>query len=324
MGILGKLKKSGHGTPEIRDFCIQAIRFEKFLENARSLLDLFADGREKLTGEYIFDRHYVVSLIDSVVDRLGRMVYDAGVLAPGKGESLYAVYDRQKRFARDLIVADPPPGRDADGAEDPEYRLLAEALQWFDGATPADRVTVMDFMKQSFAAVIQEAVSTDLVKTSGLFERGNLQVTDMEIYMIDLWKDALSLPARRRAVSDFDSIPLRHLLMEARQKSAADSGTGRVPWVAAVGEYRLSLNRLAPGAGFRLEALASGHDPSDFIFVCTDRTGLLEKILPGGFHVESADRGWLAWSLNMPSKAIEESLAAIGRRLFDETVWRPQ
>jgi hypothetical protein len=328
MGILGKLKKSGHGTPEIRDFCIQAIRFEKFLENARSLLDLFADGREKLTGEYIFDRHYVVSLIDGVVDRLGMMVYDAGVLAPAKGESLYAAYDRQKRFARNLIGATVPTGAGADGTEDPEYRLLGDALRWFAGTAPTDNATVTDFMKQAFVAVLQDTASADVMKTAGLFERGNLQAADMEIYMIDLWKDALSLPSRRRAVADFNSIPLRHLLMEAHQKRAADAGApgapGRVPWVAAVGEYRLSLNRLGPGAGFRLETLASGHDASDFIFVCTDRSGLLEKILPSGFHVESTDRGWLAWSLNLPAKAIEASLVAIGHRLFDENGWQTQ
>ena len=54
MRILQKFKKTSHMKAEIREFCIQTIRFENFLENARASLDLFEDGREKALGEYIF------------------------------------------------------------------------------------------------------------------------------------------------------------------------------------------------------------------------------------------------------------------------------
>ena len=51
MGILNKFKKSSHRDTAIRNFCIQTVRFKKFLENARALLDLFEDGRRKRRDE---------------------------------------------------------------------------------------------------------------------------------------------------------------------------------------------------------------------------------------------------------------------------------
>ncbi|MCD6584606.1 MAG: hypothetical protein J7K96_02480, partial [Desulfobacteraceae bacterium] len=142
MSILEKLKKIGHKEPEIRQFCIQTIRFKKFLENARALLDLFNDGREKALGEYIFDRHYVVSLIDSVIERLGMMVYDASVLVPKSGETLYAIYDKHKLAASNLIyysasgnggVKSGSDTAETSLSEEPEYQLLSDVLRWFDG-----------------------------------------------------------------------------------------------------------------------------------------------------------------------------------------------
>ena len=311
------------------EFCVQTIRFNKFLENARSLLDLFADGLEKLTGEYIFDRYYVVSLVDSMVERLGMMVYDASVLAPAKRGALYTAYDRQKRTAGSLIGAPSPPGAaGADDTEDPEYRLLSDALQWFNGTVPPGDTTVMDFMKQSFLFVMQGMASADILKTAALFDRGNFRAEDMEIYVVNLWRDSLSVPTRKRGVTDFSSIPLRHLLMETGRHIAGGSGDAVARdtafWVAAVDDYQLSLSRLAPGVCFRLETLASGHDPSDFIFIFTDRPALLEKILPDGFHVEPAGQGSMAWRLDIPAEEIEKSLAVIGHHLFDETLWAGQ
>ena len=320
MGILGKLKKLGHGETGVRDFSVQTLRFKKFLENARALLELAADGREKVAGEYIFDRHYVVSLIDSVVDRLGMMVYDAGVLVPEKGASLYAAYDRLKQAARHLITGSVESVGDA---EDPEYKLLADALQWFDDPAAPEK-TVMPLMKKAFLDVMQSRVGAGAVKMTSLFDSGNLRAADMDIYLVDLWRDPLSLPVQKRSVAGFNSIPLRHLLMDVRREKAADSGgaaPGKAAWVAAVDEYHLSLNRLGPGPCFRLEALASGYEPSDFIFVYTDRPGLLETLLPRGLHVEAAAQGRIAWSLDMSASAIEKSLAAMGRGLFDEGLW---
>lgn len=333
MNILEKFKKSSHKEPGIRHFCIQTIRFKKFLENARALLDLFDDGREKALGEYIFDRHYVVTLIDSVVERLGMMVYDACVLVPKNGETLYASYDRHKLTARNLIgfsgsgKGSGMPVNMAGTSEtaDPEYQLLSEVLRWFDGKDAPEAASVLDFMKQIFFMVIQfDAIggleSMDVMKNRALLENSGVKAADMGIYLIDLWKDALMLPEEKRSINDSNCIPLRHLLMGARGKDATsgpeDSHNG-VNWVAAVSENQLSLNTLKPDFKFRLEALASGDAQSDFIFVFADKSAVLDNFLPAGFHIENTDYGQLAWNLGISSKTIEDSLITIGRNLFN-------
>jgi hypothetical protein len=334
MSILEKLKKIGHKEPEIRSFCIQTIRFKKFLENARALLDLFNDGREKALGEYIFDRHYVVSLIDSVIERLGMMVYDASVLVPQSGESLYKLYDKHKLAASNLIGfsasgnGGAQSGNDTSEAslsEEPEYQLLSDVLRWFDGKeVPAD-TTVMDFMKKTFFYVIQYDAamgfeSSDSMKKKNLFETSGVVASDMGIYLVDLWKDALGLPEASRSVRDFSSVPLRHLLMDAGGSDATsgpETISNDISWVAAVSEYQLSLSTLKPGFRFRLETLASGYEQSDFIFIFADQSARLDSILPAGFHIESTDYGQLAWNLDVSAKTIEDSLMIIGRNLFN-------
>ncbi len=333
MSILEKLKKISHKEPGIRQFCIQTIRFKKFLENARALLDLFNDGREKALGEYIFDRHYVVSLIDRVIERLGMMVYDASVLVPKNGETLYAMYDKHKLAASNLInfsasgnggVKSGSDASEISLSAEPEYQLLSDVLRWFDGKeVPAD-TTVMDFVKQTFFYVIQfDAIggfeSSDSMQNRNLFENSDVLSSDMGIYLVDLWKDALELPEASRSVRDFNSVPLRHLLMDVggREATGPKKDSNGIPWVAAVSEYQLSLSTLKPDCRFRLETLASGYEQSDFIFIFADKSAGLDSILPAGFHVESTDYGQLAWNLDVSAKTIEDSLMIIGRKLFN-------
>jgi hypothetical protein len=320
---LDKLKKITHREPEIRDFCIQTIRFKKFLENARAMLDLFEDGREKALGEYIFDRHYVVSLIDSVIERLGMMVYDACVLVPKSGEDLYAGYDRHKLAAANLINWKGPAGKTGESEtailSEPEYQLLSDALFWLTGKDATDAETVMGFMKQTFFHVIQGLESTDAVKNRTLFETSNVKATDMGLYLIDLWKDALALPETKRAARDCNSVPLKHLLMDAgggESKIGDGNRQGDPDWVALVTEYQLSLKSLKPDLEFRLETLASNDAQSDFIFIFAGQSANLNKLLPAGFHIEKTRYGHLAWNLDMSAKTIEDSLMTIGRGVF--------
>jgi hypothetical protein len=324
MSILEKLKKISHRETGIRDFCIQTIRFKKFLENARSLLDLFEDGREKFWGEYIFDRHYVVSLIDSVVEQLGMMVYDACVLASDSGEALYAAYDRHKLAAANLIESNGsrpksgPSESQTGDMEDPEYRLLSDALHWFNGKDAPANTTVMDLMKKIFFFVIQSLESPGSSENKALLEKSGMLAADKDFYLVDLWKDALALPETKRSMSDVQSVPLRHLLMDAGGTGGREKGDFQKsgPWVAAVSEYQLSLNTLNSDVRFRLDTLASGYEPSDFIFVFADPSVNLDALLPKGFQVENSDYGRFAWNLDISAKTIEDSLMVIGRNLF--------
>jgi len=330
MGILEKLKRTSARETGIRDFCIQTIRFKKFLENARSLLDGFEDGREKFFGEYIFDRHYVISLIDRVVEQLGMVVYDASILAPESGEALFAAYDKYKLAAENLIASNGlgMNNRLSDSAaaisdrDDPEYRLLSDAMRWFNGkgapAAPADQPTVMDFMKQVFFAVMDALDGPDNVAKQAVIENSGTLAAGQCLNVVDLWKDAQGLPKTRRSVSDLRSVPFRHLLMDTggEKGKAGQHSLKTGDWVAAITDDQLSLSTLNSDVRFRLETLASGYESSDFIFVFADRSVNLNALLPGGFHVEDSEDGRFAWNLDVSANTIGEHLMVIGRNLF--------
>lgn len=183
MGILEKLKQIGQKEPEINRLCIQQIRFQQFIENAKKLLDLFEDGREKALEEYIFDRHYVITLIDRVVERLGMMVYDACVLVPESGKEFYLVYDQQVITAKRLLDLRSS-GKEnrlpetmtfeTSDSTDPEYQLLFKALHWFNGKEDALDSTVMQFMEQIFFKVTGNLKTIGIMVDPTLFKQGQL------------------------------------------------------------------------------------------------------------------------------------------------------
>lgn len=321
MNILEKLKIVKHKNPDIIDFCIETIRFRKLLENAQALLDLFEDGHEKIFGEYILDRHYVTSLIDNVVERLGLMIYDACVLAPESGEKLYTQYDKHKLKAGRLF-------RDSEDSEKknsdeltsipPEYKLLAEALKWLDGEPSEPESTVLDFMVHIYVCVLKSLETKNILKSQALFKGGISKDPGSNIYLVDLWKDAFFSP-KLRSLDDINSIPLKYFLMDVYHGGAlpnSKNGKKAVTWIAAASEYRLSLSTLKSDFQFRLEATASDYEKSNFIFVFADHSINTKNILPAGFHIEKTDYGRFAWSIDAASETIEDNLILIGRNLF--------
>jgi len=201
MGILKTLKQIGQKEPEINGLYIQQIRFHQFVENTRKLLDLFDDGREKALDEYIFDRHYVITLIDRVVQRLGMMVYDACVLVPENGPAFYRVYDGHVLTAKRLVGSNPsgqatrshdPAPVDTPDAAEPEYQLLFQALDWFNGKGKRLDATVMPFMEEMFSKVTQNLEPLGIEIDQNLFQQGQLASN------LDICSQTLSTKAHGR------------------------------------------------------------------------------------------------------------------------------
>ena len=321
MTILKKLGMIRYKHSEIMEYCVQTIRFKKLLEDASALMDLFADGQEKKEGEYILDNHYVTTLIGSMVERLGMIVYDACSLSPDSVETLYPMFDHHKGEAAGLISRTVTNGlvaaRTDEAAESsplayPEFQLLEHTLEWFDGA---GENSVMDLMKLALTVSIQgierKASFKDTIRS---FEKG-MAKAEYPIYMVDLWKDAIAPSTSPRSVEDLDSLPLQFLLMDARQAHPGEHGE----WVAAVSEHELSLTNLAGNFHFRLDATTSGYRSADYLFVFLDERLSPDKLLPTGFHHETTRAGNLFWKTRVSSTVIEDDLISIGRNLFSET-----
>ncbi|WDN87628.1 hypothetical protein BuS5_00596 [Desulfosarcina sp. BuS5] len=334
MSILEKLKIIKHKNSGIIDFCIETIRFRKLLENASALLDFFEDGHGKILGEYILDRHYVTSLIENVLERLGMMIYDACVLAPESGEKLYTQYDKHKLKAWKLLRVDGySEKKDFKNNEDsgsltsmdPEYKLLAEVLKWLNGESSDPGSTVMDFMIQTYVCVLKCPEARDILKRESIFEGALSKEPGGNIYLVELWKDAVAPSNLRspRSLDDINCIPLKYFLMDVHHGDSLpdfENGKKNVTWIAAASEYRLSLNTLKSDFRFRLEATASDYEKSNFIFIFADQSINIGNILPSGFHTENTNYGQFAWSLDAASETIEDNLILIGRNLFHKNV----
>jgi len=329
MNILERLNIVRYKHSGIRNFCVHTIRFKKLLENATALLDLFEDGNEKLSGEYILDRHYVTSLIDSVVEKLGMIVYDACTLAPEKGELLYAQYDTHKLKAEKLIEQDNTLEKKEISNNDilestpliyPEYQLLSDTLKWLNREESG--TTVMDLAKQTLLNGIGGIESMDSLKDEIIFKLDGLKNQGSNIYLIDLWKDPFNPLKKPRSLDDIDSVPFKRLLSDIANYDSSTTSTfsaKSITWAAAASEHEISLNTLNSDFSFRLDAVISGYEDLDYIFVFTDNSFNTDHIIPQGFYTEKTSYGQLSWKRYVSAQTIEDNLITIGSNLLSES-----
>lgn len=327
MNILKKLKKISHKNTGLREFCLETIRFNKFLENARILLDLFADGREKVLGEYILDRHYVITLIERVIERLGMMVFDSAILVPEQGEDFYKRYDQHINKARMLIIKDDFPdvsNQSGDDIIEPEYQLLSAVNSWFGNGQAPAKNTVTVFMKDLFFSVLHGVKSDEWICGQPLLQVATGYSGESRFFLVDYWHDALALPANQRVIEDVQSTPL-HLLLHIDQVEEEVSTPQKRPftspnWIIVVSENRVSLRTVQSENTFRLDVSCNGLEQEDFIFIFADNTIDLNNLIPPEFFREKSDQGQLAWLLNASSRDLEVNLMKIGQRLFKQHV----
>jgi pyruvate,water dikinase len=95
------------GKREPLPFKLLFARFRQLLDNNTKVLELFADAAEKQAGEYVFDRTYVVGLVNEIFDLVGKIVYDLNSIADQKYASLYTLVDRLRAEAIGDLAGQP-------------------------------------------------------------------------------------------------------------------------------------------------------------------------------------------------------------------------
>jgi pyruvate,water dikinase len=75
-------------------FKLLFARFRQLIDNNTRVLQLFTDAAEKQSGEYVFDRAYVASIVGQLFDLADKIVYDLNSIADQKYASLYALVDQ--------------------------------------------------------------------------------------------------------------------------------------------------------------------------------------------------------------------------------------
>ncbi|GAB6096545.1 hypothetical protein JCM14469_27980 [Desulfatiferula olefinivorans] len=315
MELATLFKRSPGGKSGVHALYLDHLRFIRLLENARALMTLREDGKDKAGGEYILDVHYVTALAEEMIRTLGVLVFDACVLCTPGGEVLYKRYDREQARVRALLTSvrhrvDSPAARDG---EDPEYRLLKDVLGWFDRERGD---SVMGFIGEIVGHVMGRTVSaafpvdrTPSIDLPGSGARHRIHL--LPVGPAEVLPDYPSL-------EQIGSRPLQALLRD-RQGAPSDGDVTR--WAGIVSGPSLSL---IAGDGDRIarqvEARLSGERETDYLFVFTRDTRMQASLIDAGlFNTMPLREGGLAWCYNRPAAETDNAFARLGSLLFAST-----
>jgi len=299
------------------------------LERFGALHALLEDGREKMGGDYILDRHYVESLADDAIELAGSVVFDACVLVGEGGEDLYGHYDAHRARVHGLLVSGeaaeaPGPEAEASGDADlePEYRLLSGILEWIDGKRLGSGETLLGFIRRvlDHVASAMKEPPLDGLETETLQCRAGR--VHNSIRLVHTGIDLLAPGAGNGGGAEIGHRPLRLMFEGVAQGEAANAGSrdsGEAEertWLAVADERRLSLRRTDGSAPLRLEAYLGEAPEPGTLFLHASPQPDFEARLPPGFRVERDEGSVVAWLEDAGPERMEDGLVRLGRVLF--------
>ena len=110
MNIFGRLKKALSSRKSRRGqvpFIILFKTFQGILEKNNRILDLMAEMGDKLGGDYVFDKQYIVSSSQEMGDLVYKLIYDLDTIAPRKYFDLYDAFQRISHEIEEELVGGP-------------------------------------------------------------------------------------------------------------------------------------------------------------------------------------------------------------------------
>lgn len=322
-GLIEKLKERMKAKICFSQYSLNIIRFKKVLEYSKKLMALFEDGREKSKGEYIFDFHYVASLIEKIADTLDKIVYNAAVLEPRDSYRLYMTLDTYRNEARKMILSAKSPKKvnlphndpSSGGLPEPEYFLLEKVISWFDGSTQNSVPYVKSFMADVFSHILAsdsvfkppEEETEITVNCGGSFCRIN----------------ALFFPEAGDFSDPFEecqkfSVPFQLLTSwtECREEKKEMNPLITKKWHAFFDNDYLSMI-LSDGKeiDFKLDSYAGGFTDADFVFVYSKNMSELSGLKGLVDIITSKDKSY-GWCFGRNISEIEKVLAQTGKVIF--------
>ncbi len=75
-------------------FAVLFARFQSILKRNNEILEIMADMGDKLGGDYVFDRQYIIDVSNRLNDLVYKIIYDLNMLTSQKYVDLYHAYER--------------------------------------------------------------------------------------------------------------------------------------------------------------------------------------------------------------------------------------
>jgi hypothetical protein len=202
---------------------VRRVRFRHLFAQVRAIVHLFVDGQEKLSGAYIFDRHYIISLVDKIIDLSRKLVFDASILAPEGMRDCYADFDACKQEAENRFLkneemdeAETAVDQDSEVFEHTaEYRQLQRVLKWIGGHEAEEGVSIFDFLNGTLRHVFRTFEKPERLMQSDY--RLTLSVNGHPIHIdyLDMDDGMRDLADRQVSWEDLACTPLVELLRGA-------------------------------------------------------------------------------------------------------------
>jgi len=324
MNVTKKLTKTSRVKMDLLKVRLQTIRLKKMLENARGIIDFIDDGKEKLSGEYIFDRYYNVSLVDKIIERTRGVIFDSSVLAPEGSQGIYSSFDECKKFAEESLlipftqkdITDLQNHNDETFEDTSEYKMLTDALSWADNFKQGNRKSVMDIVSNIFDHVF---LSFEKNK-SARYGTFRLEIESHgcinRIELIDLGEGISEAKDGSYSFDNLNCKPLRLILEEAFEDRLKESAKPGRNWFAIITDSYLGLQCLDPGFSLHLETALMDNMGLNFIFLYSKNINIAKKQLKPECSFINTRLGQLTWNNQTDISSFEKNIDQIGDILF--------
>ena len=128
MGIWRRREASRQKPPSPNATDRKVIRFRRVVEQHGEVLDLFADLKDKQSGDYILDRQYIEARLDRAYEGVRRILYDMHVLSDSESGEGYDQLDSLRSIS-EKILREAPEGlaenQGEPGDEAPDWETMA-------------------------------------------------------------------------------------------------------------------------------------------------------------------------------------------------------
>ncbi|MBW2068736.1 MAG: pyruvate, water dikinase [Deltaproteobacteria bacterium] len=104
--VLNRILGFGRRKPEY-SFVVLFNTFRQILDQNNRVLELIADMGDKLGGEYIFDKQYIISRCGEISDQVYKLIYNLNVLGERRYLALYDAFERIHRQIQEELAGRP-------------------------------------------------------------------------------------------------------------------------------------------------------------------------------------------------------------------------